>query len=90
MHNNPYPSPTFPRRRALLLALAAAPAAALAQNSSNNNGGGRGDILVGRTTPLSGGMAPFMQPIHLGQEAAIDDFNAQVKRAAIIEQSEAR
>ena len=77
MHNNPYPSPTFPRRRALLLALAAAPAAALAQNSSNNNGGGRGDILVGRTTPLSGGMAPFMQPIHLGQEAAIDDFNAQ-------------
>ena len=57
------------RRRTLLLALAATPAATWAQ--------GRGEILVGRTTVLSGGMAPFMSPVHEGQDAAIADLNAQ-------------
>ena len=61
--------PTVLRRRALLLAMAAAPAAALAQ--------ARGEILVGRTTALSGGMAPFMNPVHEGHDAAIADLNAQ-------------
>ena len=64
---------TFPaatlRRRALLLALAATPAATLAQS--------KGEILVGRSTALSGGMAPFMAPVHEGQDAAIADLNAQ-------------
>ncbi|MEZ5719990.1 MAG: ABC transporter substrate-binding protein [Burkholderiaceae bacterium] len=61
------------RRRTLLLTLAAAPTAVFAQAPA----GGRGDILIGRTTPMSGGMAPFMQPIHQGQEAALADLNAQ-------------
>lgn len=38
---------------------------------------GRGDILIGRSTALSGGMAPFLQPIHEGQDAAIEDANAK-------------
>lgn len=65
------------RRRALVLSLTAAalPAAALAQQPATN--GPRGDILIGRTTPLSGGMAPFMQPVHQGHEAALADLNAQ-------------
>ena len=37
----------------------------------------RGDIPVGRSSALSGGMAPFLAPIHEGQEAAIADLNAQ-------------
>ena len=61
--------PTVLRRRTLLLAMAAAPAATLAQ--------AKGEILVGRTTALSGGMAPFMNPIHEGHDAAIADLNAQ-------------
>ena len=61
--------PTVLRRRALLLAMAAAPAATLAQ--------AKGEILVGRTTALSGGMAPFMNPVHEGHDAAIADLNAQ-------------
>src|SRR5690349_2930660 len=36
----------------------------------------QGDILVGRSSALSGPMAPFLAPIHAGQEAAIADFNA--------------
>ena len=61
--------PTVLRRRTLLLAMAAAPAATLAQ--------AKGEILVGRTTALSGGMAPFMNPVHEGHDAAIADLNAQ-------------
>jgi len=61
------------RRRTLLLALAAgtaAPATSFAQP-------GAGALVVGRTTALSGGMAPFLAPIHEGQDAAIADLNAQ-------------
>lgn len=65
------------RRRSLLLALAAAgwglPAGAQTQAPTP----GRGEILIGRTTALSGGMAPFLAPIHQGQDAAIADLNAQ-------------
>lgn len=61
--------PTVLRRRTLLLAMAAAPAATLAQ--------AKGEILVGRTAALSGGMAPFMNPVHEGHDAAIADLNAQ-------------
>ena len=38
---------------------------------------GRGDILIGRSTALSGGMAPFLAPVHEGQDAAIDDANTK-------------
>jgi len=60
------------RRRTLLLALAAGTAAptSFAQPSA-------GALVVGRTTALSGGMAPFLAPIHEGQDAAIADLNAQ-------------
>lgn len=37
----------------------------------------RGDILIGRSAAISGGMAPFLQPIHEGQDAAIEDANAK-------------
>ncbi|MFY3386817.1 ABC transporter substrate-binding protein [Paracidovorax sp. MALMAid1276] len=72
--------PAGPGRRALLLALAASACASrhvAAQTSSSPAAAGRGDILIGRTTALSGGMAPFLAPIHLGQDAAIADLNAQ-------------
>ena len=68
MMTHAFPATTL-RRRALLLALAATPAATLAQP--------KGEILVGRSTALSGGMAPFMAPVHEGQDAAIADLNAQ-------------
>lgn len=64
------------RRRRILLALAGTAAlgsgAALAQQVP-----ARGDILIGRSTAMSGGMAPFLAPIHEGQDAAIEDFNAR-------------
>lgn len=41
------------------------------------SGDARGDILVGRSTALSGPLAPFLVPIHEGQDAAVADFNAQ-------------
>ncbi|WP_291519745.1 ABC transporter substrate-binding protein [Acidovorax sp.] len=64
------------RRRRILLALAGTAALgsgpALAQQVP-----ARGDILIGRSTAMSGGMAPFLAPIHEGQDAAIEDFNAR-------------
>lgn len=64
------------RRRRILLALAGTAALgsgpALAQQAP-----ARGDILIGRSTAMSGGMAPFLAPIHEGQDAAIEDFNAR-------------
>lgn len=64
------------RRRSILLALASTAALAtgpaLAQPAP-----ARGDILIGRSTAMSGGMAPFLAPIHEGQDAAIEDFNAK-------------
>lgn len=47
------------------------PLAALAQTQNC------GDILIGRSTVMSGGMASFLQPIHEGQDAAIEDANAK-------------
>lgn len=60
------------RRRTLLLALAAGTAAPTSFAQP-----GAGALVVGRTTALSGGMAPFLAPIHEGQDAAIADLNAQ-------------
>lgn len=62
--------PRLHRRHMLALAAAAAalPAGVMAQSR---------DIVIGRTTALTGGMAPFLQPIHEGQDAAIADVNAQ-------------
>ena len=37
----------------------------------------KADILIGRSTALTGGMAPFLAPLHEGQEAAIADANAK-------------
>ena len=51
----------------------AAPVLAHAQARSTS---APGDILVGRSSALSGPMAPFLAPIHAGQDAAIADFNA--------------
>lgn len=70
--------PSGARRRALLAWPAAALLAhpllpALAQAQPRNDT--RGEILIGRSTALSGGMAPFLQPIHEGQDAAIEDAN---------------
>lgn len=73
------PESAAAQRRALLVALAASACTSLpvAAQPAPGGGGGRGDILIGRTTALSGGMAPFLAPIHLGQDAAIADLNAQ-------------
>eukprot|EP01036_Dinobryon_divergens_P016102 gene16102-21822_t len=68
--------PTQARRRSLMLALAGGAALAslpaMAQPAA-----GKADILIGRSTALSGGMAPFLSPIHEGQDAAIEDANAK-------------
>ncbi|MFN4120856.1 ABC transporter substrate-binding protein [Acidovorax sp.] len=72
------PDSSLPRRRAWLVALAASACSLhAAAQSAPAPAGGRSDILIGRTTALSGGMAPFLAPIHLGQDAAIADLNAQ-------------
>ena len=68
------------RRRVLAqtsaIALASFVAMAHAQVQPPARSEARGDILVGRSTALSGGMAPFLQPIHEGQDAAIAHANA--------------
>lgn len=64
------------RRRSLMLALAGG--AVLASLSARAQPApGKGDILIGRSTALSGGMAPFLAPIHEGQDAAVEDANAK-------------
>ena len=55
----------------------AVPARAQSAAAAASAGGGAGEILVGRTTALSGGMAPFLLPVHDGQDAAIADLNAR-------------
>jgi branched-chain amino acid transport system substrate-binding protein len=69
------------RRRAVLCwAAAALPALApwsAAAQAQPSRADGKGDILIGRSTAMSGGMAPFLQPIHEGQDAAIEDANAK-------------
>ncbi len=77
--------PTAAGRRRMLQTLAAGgcaallPATALAQPqaAARPATGARTDILVGRSSALSGPMAPFLQPLHEAHEAAIEDFNAQ-------------
>jgi branched-chain amino acid transport system substrate-binding protein len=75
--------PSDKRRRTVLRWAAVAvpafsalsPLSALAQTQPRADS--RGEILIGRSTALSGGMAPFLQPIHEGQDAAIEDANAK-------------
>ena len=64
------------RRRSLVLALAGS-AALAALPAGAQPAAGTGDILIGRSTALTGGMAPFLAPLHEGQEAAIADANAK-------------
>ncbi|MCL5740561.1 MAG: ABC transporter substrate-binding protein [Betaproteobacteria bacterium] len=64
------------RRRSLVLALAGS-AALAALRAGAQPAAGKGDILIGRSTALTGGMAPFLAPLHEGQEAAIADANAK-------------
>lgn len=66
------PSSFVLSRRALVLAGAASVAARVRAQGTGSAGG---DILIGRTIALSGAMAPFLQPVHEGQEAAIADLN---------------
>lgn len=75
----PPASPQAPqaRRRSVVLALAGGVALAGLPAQAQPAAAGKGDILIGRTTALSGGMAPFLEPIHEGQDAAIDDANAK-------------
>ncbi|MBU0748969.1 MAG: ABC transporter substrate-binding protein [Gammaproteobacteria bacterium] len=61
----------LPALPAVVALPALSPLGALAQTQT------RGDILIGRSTAMSGGMAPFLQPIHEGQDAAIEDANAK-------------
>lgn len=68
--------PTLPHRRSLVQAMAGlAVFGALPAGAQTT--AGKNDILIGRSTALSGGMAPFLAPIHEGQEAAIEDANAK-------------
>ena len=69
------------RRRSLVLALAGS-AALAALPAGAQPAAGKGDILIGRSTALTGGMAPFLAPLHEGQEAAIADANAKGVSAA--------
>jgi ABC-type branched-subunit amino acid transport system substrate-binding protein len=64
------------RRRSVVLALAGS-AALVGLPARAQSAAGKGDILIGRSTAMSGGMAPFLQPIHEGQDAAIEDANAK-------------
>ncbi len=72
--HRPAPTPDAPRRRTLHGLAAGAVALALPPMARAQ---ARGDIPVGRSSALSGGMAPFLAPIHEGQKAAIADLNAQ-------------
>ena len=64
------------RRRSLVLAMAGS-AALAALPAGAQPAAGKADILIGRSTALTGGMAPFLAPLHEGQEAAIADANAK-------------
>ena len=64
-------------RRHLLVALGASAVTISLPAWAQPPAANKGDILIGRSTALSGGMAPFLAPVHEGQEAAIDDANAK-------------
>lgn len=68
--------PALTRRRSLVQAMAGL-AVFGALPAGAQTAAGKNDILIGRSTALSGGMAPFLAPIHEGQEAAIEDANAK-------------
>lgn len=68
--------PALTRRRSLVQAMAGL-AVFGALPAGAQTAVGKNDILIGRSTALSGGMAPFLQPIHEGQDAAIEDANAK-------------
>lgn len=63
-------------RRHLMVALGASAVTISLPAWAQPPAANKGDILIGRSTALSGGMAPFLAPVHEGQEAAIDDANA--------------
>ena len=65
------------QRRSLMAAIGASAAAMGLPLWAQPSAANKGDILIGRSTALSGGMAPFLQPIHEGQDAAIEDANAK-------------
>ena len=65
------------RRRSLMLAMGANAAAMGLPLWAQPSVAHKGDLLIGRTTALSGGMAPFLAPVHEGQDAAIQDANAK-------------
>ncbi|EHL20683.1 MULTISPECIES: ABC transporter substrate-binding protein [unclassified Acidovorax] len=68
--------PALTRRRSLVQAMAGL-AVFGALPAGAQTAVGKNDILIGRSTALSGGMAPFLAPVHEGQEAAIEDANAK-------------
>ena len=68
--------PALTRRRSLVQAMAGL-AVFGALPAGAQTAAGKNDILIGRSTALSGGMAPFLAPVHEGQEAAIEDANAK-------------
>lgn len=69
--------PALTRRRSLVQAMAGLAFFGALPVAAQTAAGKGGDILIGRSTALSGGMAPFLAPIHEGQEAAIEDANAK-------------
>ena len=69
--------PALTRRRSLVQAMAGLAVFGALPVAAQTGAGKGGDILIGRSTALSGGMAPFLAPIHEGQEAAIEDANAK-------------
>lgn len=80
--HEPTPARVVLKRRRLLRGLAASAGLGLlcagevlAQTAQRP--GGRNEILIGRSSALTGPLAPFLVPIHEGSDAAIADFNAQ-------------
>ena len=68
----------YGRRQALRGLAAGAAALALAPLARAQGApAGKGEIRIGRSTALSGPLAPFLVPIHEGQEAALADLNEQ-------------
>ena len=65
------------QRRNLMVALGASTAAMSLPLWAQPSAASKADILIGRSTALTGGMAPFLAPLHEGQEAAIADANAK-------------
>ena len=67
--------PCAPRRRLLQSLCASACALAWPALAQQRSADAKAAILIGRSSALSGPMAPFLTPVHEGQEAALADFN---------------